>query len=261
MKGRNWAVMLLTLIVASACTAVDETEHCVETRYGKIVTEKMSNGLNGTVMTQATCFPTTEQNFALENVEITTKDPVTLKVSKVTVLLKYNTSQIPQTFMDKRKHENAMAAAYDGAVEAIKNSWSTVYLTEVYGTKKPQLSALMKQAIQSKLGSRFVVNDVILAGNITGAESLERQRVAAMEQDLAQNTARKAFQTDSLNNLRKIQNENTAAEVRRLQARVYEQNPAVLRLEIAREQAKLCGSAQTCVLGGSVLDLRSVGSN
>jgi hypothetical protein len=45
MKGRNWAVMLLTLIVASACTAVDETEHCVETRYGKIVTEKMSNGL------------------------------------------------------------------------------------------------------------------------------------------------------------------------------------------------------------------------
>src|SRR5687767_3095523 len=78
------ALILVLVLSMGAFTRVDSTEHCVLTRYGSVVTRKMSTGLNFTPLSEPTCFRMTQQNFPSEPdgkevVTATTADPVTVE--------------------------------------------------------------------------------------------------------------------------------------------------------------------------------------
>src|SRR5262245_25179314 len=111
---RNRLVVLA--VALAACTGVDETEHCVETRYGKIVTPRMTPGLTTTFTTDVTCFHLTQQQFPqgtddqgkanAEAVPMFLKDSVTVS-AELSFLWRYNNAAA--AFAEKRSHDGVVA--------------------------------------------------------------------------------------------------------------------------------------------------------
>lgn len=244
------------LILAAGCTAVDATEHCVETRYGRVVKEQMDTGLNETFLTDAECFPTTEQNQTLENVEVRSSDPTTLIVSGITVNWEYTEDVYNAVFLDKRTHESAVREINGAIEEGIKNAFTQFTYLDVSGTRFADIAPAIQSAIQAKIGTRAVVKKVLLSGQISGPmlAGVEQERARTMEQTQALQTAYATARTDSINNARLLATENVNAQIKELSAQAYIQNPALLNLEIAREMKGICGGATTCILGGSTID-------
>ena len=114
-------------------TIVDSTEHCVLTRYGKVVERKMDTGLNFTPFTEATCFSMTEQNFPSGNVdretmEAQTRDPVTV-IGDVALVYAYDPATIYDVFVEKRSSDaveteirNAIREGYRNALSGLDGS-------------------------------------------------------------------------------------------------------------------------------------------
>jgi len=75
------SIVLLVVIlgvVFTGCTKVDQTDYCIETRFGKVVDEHMTTGMALTVFSEATCFPLTDVTFPrqgeAETIEAQTAD-------------------------------------------------------------------------------------------------------------------------------------------------------------------------------------------
>jgi len=251
----NLAAVAGILIMVGGCTAVDATEHCVETRYGKVVNEQMATGLNATFLTSAECFPTTEQNHTLENVEVRSSDPTTLTVSGITVNWEYS-DNVYAVFLDKRTHDAAVREINGAIEEGIKNAFTQFNYLDVSGARFAEIAPTIQAAIQTKVGTRAVVKNVLLSGQISGPllAGVEQERARTMEQTQALQTANAAARTDSINNARRLASENVNAQIKELSAAAYVSNPALLRLEIAKELKSICGSATTCILGGTTVD-------
>lgn len=258
---KRWCFLLAVLPLMTACTAVDATEWCVATRYGKVTEQRMSEGLNGTFFENATCFPTTEQNHTMEQVQVRTRDPVTLTVEGITVIWEYPEDVYTNVFLDKRSHENAVREIGAGIEEGIKNAFNRYTFAEVNGDKLPEISSAISEEVQKKVGRRAVIKNTLLSGRIEGPPSVEAERVRTMEQQQALQTAMAAMRTDSINNARMLANENAKALVKEMSAKAYEKNPALLQLEIARELKGICGQSTTCILGGTTLDVLGVNLN
>ena len=105
---------VLALFVLGACTSIDQTEHCIQTRYGKIINDKLDNGLQATPFSNVTCFTLRDQNFPnpaehasdKETMEAQTKDPLTI-TGDVAIVYAFDPTKIRQIYLEKRSQEQA----------------------------------------------------------------------------------------------------------------------------------------------------------
>jgi hypothetical protein len=255
------ARMALLLLGTVACTNVDETEHCIETQYGKIVNEHMSVGINATPITQATCFSLTDVNFPAgdtpEQLEAQTSDPVTL-TSDLTITYAYDPATILAVFKAKRSSEaaeleiqNAIRSGYRSALA----SWS---IKDIFSPARAALDDSVRSHIQRKLGNRAIIRQVFVR-NLKVPASIEQARIAAAQQEQILDKAQKQSIIDSVTARSLVIKAQSEAEAKRLEAASYAANPALLQLEatkaLANGLASVCAKSTTCIIGGSALDL------
>ena len=266
------SLSLMILSVAfglGACTSVDSTDHCILTRKGKIVEEQMSPGNNFTPMTDATCFSLTDQNFpevaegqdtkeAKETVNITTEDRRTVQVD-LAMVWRYNRSRIVATFSQKRDPNRIRFDIFNSMREGPRNAGASWTTAEFASPMRESFADSAKAYVNRKLGGvaevvTVYVRDIRLPADIEAAQK------TVMEANARRTAETQQLAADSAANLRRILRAQTTAEERRLEAQSYENNPRLLDLRIAEQQAnalsKACsGAAVThCVIGGSVVD-------
>jgi len=197
-------VGLITVLAAAlgACTSVDQTEHCVGTRYGKVVEPKMDNGINATIFETANCFSLTDQNFPgaaheKETMEAQTKDPMTIQ-GDVAIVYAFDPASINAVFLEKRSQAaaevqilNAIRAGFRGAL----SSWT---VNDIFSGKRATLGDSVRAHIQSELGNLAIIKQVYVR-DIRVPEAIEAARIAATKQQLVFDQAQKQLAIDSMN--------------------------------------------------------------
>ncbi len=173
---------LLILMAAMACTSVDSTEHCIETRYGAITKEKMGQGLNSTLTTEANCFSLTDQNFPAnaegkEPIEAQTRDPVTV-IGDVSIVYAFDPATIVSVFNAKRSQvaveveiQNAIRSGYRSALAG----WS---VADIFSNRRAALDDSVRAHIQRKIGERAVIRTVFVR-DVKVPPAIEQARIEA----------------------------------------------------------------------------------
>lgn len=255
------ALVGVALVAMGAWTKVDSTEHCVETRYGRVINQKMETGLNFTPLSTATCFSMTEQNFpqsadTKETMEAQTRDPITV-TGDVAIIYAYDPASINEVFMEKRSPEAVEQEIRNGIREGYRNALSSWTVAEIFSARRPELADSVRVHIQRKVGERARIQQVFVR-DIRIPEQIERQRIAAAEQAQILDRAQKQFVIDSVNAAAELLKARSFAEAKELQARSYERNDKLIELDMMKEWAagvrEACKGVNTCVLGGSVVD-------
>lgn len=259
---RRMSSLSMVWISLLACTSVDSTEHCVETRYGKVVNPRMSTGLNPTILTTATCFTMTERNYPSggqkEVISAQTQDPITVE-GDVAIVYKYDPATINRVFLEKRTPEAAEAEILNGIREGYRNALSSWTIAEIF-QNRAALSDSVRMHIQRKIGDRAIITNVFVR-DIKAPQSIEQARIAAAQQAQVLDKAQKQFTIDSVNARAQVMSAQASAEAKRLEAASYATNPALLQLEIAKAQAEGLARAcagpaiSTCVIGGTTADI------
>lgn len=250
-------VVLLGLMFSfGGWTIVDSTQHCVQTRYGKVINRKMQTGLNFTPFSEATCFSMTEQNFPLETMEAQTQDPVTV-MGDVSLVYAYRPTTIDQVFMDKRSAPAVEEEIMNAVREGYRNALAGWTIAEIFSERRSDLSDSVRLHIQRKVGNRAEIKKVFVR-DIKIPAQIEQQRIAAAEQAQILDRARKQFVIDSVNAAGEVLKARASAEAKDLQARAYEANAKLIELDGIKAWSdgikEACKGVQTCVLGGSVMD-------
>lgn len=249
------------VLVFGGWTVVDSTEHCVLTRYGRVVERKMDTGLNFTPFANATCFSMTEQNFPRgaeekETMEAQTRDPVTV-IGDVAIVYAYDPATIFEVFMEKRSPAAVETEIRNSIREGYRNALSGWTVAEIFSSRRPTLSDSVRMHIQRKVGNRARIQQVFVR-DIKIPEQIERQRIAAAEQAQILDRAQKQFVIDSVNAAAQVIKARGEAEAKQLQARSYEANPRLIELDMIKAWStgigEACKGVQSCVLGGSVVD-------
>ncbi len=242
-------------------TIVDSTEHCVLTRYGRVVERKMDTGLNFTPFANATCFSMTEQNFPSradenESMEAQTRDPVTV-LGDVAIVYAYDPGTIFEVFMEKRSPEAVETEIRNSIREGYRNALAGWTVGEIFSARRPALADSVRLHIQRKVGNRAQIQQVFVR-DIKIPEQIERQRIAAAEQAQILDRAQKQFVIDSVNAAAQVLKARAEAESKELQARSYEANPRLIELDMIKAWStgigEACKGVSSCVLGGSVVD-------
>jgi regulator of protease activity HflC (stomatin/prohibitin superfamily) len=237
-------------------TIVDSTEHCVLTRYGKIVERKMNTGLNFTPFTEATCFSMTEQNFPLETMEAQTRDPVTV-IGDVAIVYAYFPESIYEVFMEKRSPDAVEEEIRNSIREGYRNALASWTVADIFSERRPNLADSVRTHIQRKAANRAEIKTVFMR-DIKIPAQIETQRIAAAEQAQILDRARKQFVIDSVNASAEVLKARAFAEAKELQAKSYESNSKLIELDMMKAWsegiAEACKGVQNCVLGGSVVD-------
>lgn len=251
----------LALLVLMACTSVDSTEHCVLTRYGKVVQEKMGTGLAWTPIADATCFSMTDQNWpeganAKEAVEAQTADPVTV-TGDVSIVFAYDPATVTQLFLDKRSSSAAEVEVLNSVREGYRTAMAGWTVAEIFSERRAALADSVRAHIQRKLGNRAIIKRVFMR-DIKIPQAIEQARIAAAQQAQILDRAQKQYTIDSVEARAQVLKGEADAKVQRLRADAFAANPTILQLEIARAMAdglsNACKGVTTCVIGGSVLD-------
>ncbi len=229
------AIALMLGVVA--CTSVDTTEHCVQTRYGKVVNEKMSPGLNWTIASQATCFSMVEHNYPggmakdgqpnAENMEAQTADPITVN-GEVAMVYKYDPATIYQVFLEKRSPEqveievtNSIRAGYRAAIGKFT-------VADLFSHRE-QFSDSVKAAVQRQIGHRAIITNVFIR-SIKVPEVIEQARIAAAQQAQILDKAQKQLAISDATAKATIAQAEGEATANRLRAQSYSSNPKLLDL-------------------------------
>ena len=248
----------LALLALVGCTSVDSTEHCVETRYGKVINAKMDNGLNLTPFSDATCFPMTERAYpsqenpeARETISAQTQDPITVE-GDVVVTFRYDPATVEKVFLDKRTPEAAEAEIANAIREGYRNALSSWTISEIFANRAA-LSDSVRYHIQRKIGDRARIVNVFVR-DIKAPASIEQARIAAAQQAQVLDKAMKQYVIDSVQARAVVLKAQADAEAKKLEAQSYATNPKLLELEAAKAMAHVCQGTQTCVIGGSVMD-------
>ena len=252
------ALSLLALL--GACTSVDTTEHCVLTRYGKVIEPRMSTGINFTPLSKATCFSMTDKNYpeagGKETMEAQTADPITIS-GDVSIVYAYDPGTITQLFEDKRTPEAAEAEILNAVREGYRNALAGWTVGQIFSGNRSALSDSVRTNIQRKLGNRAIIKQVFIR-DIKAPEQIETARIEAAKQAQVLDQAQKQFVIDSVRARGRLMAAEAEAEAKRLEAAAYSQNRELLQLRIAEAQARglaeACKGVQTCVIGGSVMD-------
>jgi regulator of protease activity HflC (stomatin/prohibitin superfamily) len=249
------------VLVLGGWTVVDSTEHCVLTRYGRVVERKMDTGLNFTPFANATCFSMTEQNFPAaadekETMEAQTRDPVTV-LGDVAIVYSYDPGTIFEVFMEKRSPDAVETEIRNSIREGYRNALSGWTVAEIFSARRPTLADSVRAHIQRKVGNRANIQQVFVR-DIKIPEQIERQRIAAAEQAQILDRAQKQFVIDSVNAAAQVIKARGEAEAKQLQARSYESNPRLIELDMIKAWStgigEACKGVTSCVLGGSVVD-------
>jgi regulator of protease activity HflC (stomatin/prohibitin superfamily) len=247
--------------LSGSFTRVDSTEHCVLTRYGTVIKQKMATGLNFTPLSEPTCFRMTQHNFpegseGKEVIQATTADPVTVE-GDVAVTWSYNPGTIYQVFLEKRTPEAAETEVLNAVREGYRNALNAWTVTRIFSADRARLSEDVRKQIQAKLGAHATVHQVFVR-DIRIPPAIEEARIEAARQAQVLDRAQKQFAIDSVNARAIVMKAEADARAKELEARSYAANPALLQLESAKAMsaglAQACRGVQTCVIGGSVMD-------
>lgn len=254
--------LVLGLILSlGSWTRVDSTEHCVLTRYGNVVDQKMDNGLNFTPFADATCFRMVEQNFpdnaeGKEIISATTADPITVQ-GDVAITWSFDPGTVYQVFREKRSPEAADVEVRNAIREGYRNALNSWTVNRIFSAERSKLSEDVRRQIQSKLGNRARVHQVFVR-DIQIPPQIEEARIAAARQAQILDQAQKQFTIDSVNARAQVMKAEAEARAKQLEAEAYASNPRLLELEAAKAMAgglaQACNGVQTCVIGGSVMD-------
>lgn len=251
------AGLVFALAAAAACTSVDQTEHCVLTRYGQVVEQKMDNGLQLTPFSHAECFTLRDQNFPgsdKETIEAQTRDPLTV-TGDIAIVYAFDPATVPQLYLEKRTQDAAevqiMNAVRDGYRSALAG-WS---VADIFSARRAALGDSVKAHVQAKLrdpriGNLAIVKQVFIR-NIGVPEAIEHARIAATQQAQKLAQAQQQLAIDSMNARGAVIKAEASAHSNQLTAESYSSNPKLLDLEIAKALSGLCGQATTCVVGAS----------
>lgn len=259
---RLFALLTLPMLVLAACTSVDSTEHCIETRYGKVVNERMSEGIHPTITTTATCFSLTDQNYPSaqgdkETMEAQTKEPVTVS-SDVAIVYAYDPATIVSVFKEKRSPQAVQVEVINAIRDGYRSALAGWTLEDIFSDKRAYLADSVRAHIQRKLGHRAVIKNVFVR-DIRVPPQIEQARIAAAKQQQELDKAQKEQAIAEAEAKAEVARAQGEAEANRLRAQSYSSNPKLLDLEISKETAKICQGTQTCVIGGSVADTWKLG--
>lgn len=258
MNGRTVVSVLMVLVLAGCWTRVDETEHCIETRYGNVVNESMSQGLNFTMLTDAECFTLTDQNYPddgeVEVVQAVTKAPNPVQIDgDVAIVYAFDPATVLDVFREKRSQRAAEVEIYNSVREGYRNALANWTVADVFSDRRALIGDSVQAHIQRKLGNRAIIKRVFIR-NIKLPPEIEAARTSAAQQAQALDKQRQQYQIDSLEAQTRIVRAEAAAREQELLAQAYAESPAVLQLKVAEQMAKICANAQQCILGVSVMD-------
>lgn len=260
----NKYLILPLLFLMTACAKVDATEHCVETRFGKVTNQRVNDGITTIVTTDLTCFPTTQQQFpggaitgenaASEKVEFLTRDSIMMSAD---IAINWKYTDAFQAFTTRRSHEAVLSELTNAVRSGVRDAGATIGLTDLMGTNRSGLDEKFREAINLQMSKYATVEKVYLrsVGIPPNIQALWQQTLA---QQAEQTKARAAYITDSLNARRTVITAEAQARKVELETKALATSPAVLQLRTAEAMAKgfsgICAKATTCIVGGSVMD-------
>lgn len=277
------STLALLMLVVMACVSVDDTEHCVKTRFGRVVNEHMDSGFNNLILHDATCFDMTDQSFPADGdasvMEAQTSDPVTI-TGDVSVIFAYDPNSVYEVFLDKRSEASAHLEVDNAIRSGYRNAIAGWSVDDIFSERRSELGEAVKLEIQALLEAtddsgapyhRAQIKTVFVR-DIQIPARIEEARVEATRQQQVLDQAEQQFVIDSVNARALVLLAAAEAESVALQAAAYAANPALLTLEIAKAHAEGLGSictartvlpngvvqesvAANCIVGGSIADL------
>ena len=285
-RFRAVLMAILALFTVAACVSVDDTEHCVKTRFGRVVDEHMASGFNNLMLHDATCFDMTDQNFPADGeataMEAQTNDPVTV-TGDVSVIFAYDPGSVFEVFLDKRSEASAHMEVDNAIRSGYRNAIAGWSVDDIFSERRSELGESVRQEIQKLLAAtdsagvpyqRAVIKTVFVR-DIQIPIRIEEARIEATRQQQVLDQAQSQFVIDSVNARALVLGAEADAEAVQLQAAAYASNPALLQLEIARAYADglagICTArtihadgrivetvAANCIVGGSIADLNGL---
>ena len=268
-KFKVMALAVMTMFTTACFSVVDATEHCVETRFGKVVNQKVSDGLVSTATTQLTCFPTTQQQFpggtvkgeeaAAETVEFLTRDSIMMKAD---LAINWKYTDANQAFATRRSHDAVLSELANAVRSAARDAGATIGLTDLMGAKRATLDETFREAINKQM-SKYATVEKVYVRSIQIPPNIQALWTQTLAQQAEQTKARAAYITDSLNARRVVITAEAEARKTELETRALATSPAVLQLRMAEAMAQglaqVCNGASTCIVGGSVMDTWKAG--
>lgn len=251
------------MVLSMACAGVDETEHCVNTRYGKVIQEKVTSGLEGVMFSDLECFPITQQAFPAgsggedakaEKVATISADSVALTFE---IALDWHYGDAWKAFSVKRSHGRVLQEISNGLRSGIRDAGATISMASLFGPARATLDETFKKAIQEQVGP-YILIDRVYVRSVEMPDGIQKAWAEAATARAGQQRAKDQFVADSLNIRRTLMAAEADARKTELANRAMAVSPAVLQLEAARAMAEgikgACGRATTCIIGGSVMD-------
>lgn len=262
--GTVVAVLVMLLVFFTGCTKIDQTDYCIETRFGKVVNEHMSTGMAFTMMSEATCFPLVDVNFPrqgeTEQIDAQTADPVTV-TGDVGVVYAYDPASVNRVFIAKRRPDAAEIEILNAIREGYRTALASWTVASIFSERRAALSDSVRAHIQRKVGDLAIIRRAYVR-DIKIPKAIEESRIGAARQAQVLDSTLKRYQIDSVGARATVLRAQAEAEATRLRAQAYSSNPALVELErskaLAEGIAKACSGPQisTCVIGGSVLDVQ-----
>lgn len=263
--GAAAVVMVVALIMSlSSFSKVDATEHCVETRFGKVINPKVDNGLVLTMTTQLECFPTTQQQFpggtvkgeeaTAETVEFLTRDSIMMKAD---LAINWKYTNVNDAFNTRRSHEAVLSELANALRSGARDAGATIGLRDLMGANRAGLDEVFREAINKQMSKYSQVEKVYIR-SVQIPPNIQQLWTQTIAMSAEQQKARAAFVTDSLNARRTVIVAEAAARKTELETRALATSPVVLQLRMAEAMAtgfaNICSKATTCIIGGSVMD-------
>lgn len=258
-KFINYFALVAVLVFSTACVRfVDETEHCVETRYGEVVNPQIESGPDWYLFTDATCFKLTEQQVEVTDIRVQTADSVPIVVDTVTFLFKYDPATVFDVFKDKRSESAAESEILKAAQAGIKESFAMSRVSDLFGAGYSSLNARLLEGIQRNVADRANVLSVFLGGKISLPEAIEQARLNTMTQVQNARAEQEKMRTDSIAAMNRILQSEANRQVAENNAAVYRENRVLADLEVEKARAaaigEICKGVNTCIIGGTVAD-------
>ncbi len=256
---------LVVLIVGlSSFEKVDATEHCVKTRWGRVITPKVENGLTSTVAAELTCFPLTQQQFpggtvtgeeaASETVEFLTRDSIMMSAE---IALNWKYVNVDSAFTTRRSHDAVLSEMANAVRSGARDAGATIGLKDLMGANRAGLDEVFRKAINMQMSDYALIEKVYIR-KVQIPANIQQLWTQTIAMTAEQTKARAQFLTDSLNARSIIIKAEADARKTELETRALATSPEVLRLRMAEAMAsglaKVCSGASTCIIGGSVMD-------
>lgn len=265
MRSIRFMLVAALAIFSTACFSfVDATEQCVETRYGSVLNENTGSGPVSTITTHLTCFPITQQQFpgghlqngevANEHIEFLTRDSVMVGID---FAINWKYANVFEAFKTRRSHEAVLSELSNAMRSGAREAGATVGLSDFFGAKRAGMDAVFQEAFNRQM-SKYAHIEKVYLNRVALPKTIQDAWLATQTSQAQQKQASAQFITDSLNARRVVITAAAGAEKMRLENQAMAVSPAVIQLRIAETMAngmaKVCAGAQTCILGGSVMD-------